>query len=270
MVLVCTVLVVAFVTGYVDQGMYIAMFGLALIMIVKGYGDVRFFDRETKLASSQVSVLENVHSFEEFLAGTKPSMFRSHIANLYEIAYTFPEVSQDNLIELMHSRLMARNRVVALFASVLVTLGLVGTILGLMIMMDKLKTQVRGASGEGAEQFIEKLFGPNGALDGLDTAFITTLIGAVLGGVVLRVLTSVVDANIMKYTAHVAELTEVYVLPSMRRTALELEEERTAAEEEPAPKQSSPQVQQPTVRVEVVQVEAPANGGDASEGPVTE
>ena len=56
----------------------------------------------------------------------------------------------------------------------------------------------------------------NGPLRGLGTAFYTTLLGAVLGGVVLRVLTNIVDASVMEYTAHIAELTEVYVLPYLR------------------------------------------------------
>lgn len=230
------VLVVTYVMDIVDIGMYAVMVGMAAIMIYKGFQDVVFFDRETKLASEQVKILETVHSFEAFLGQAKPSVFRNHIANLFEIAYTHPDVSQDNLIELLHFRLLSRNRVVELFSSILVTLGLIGTIVGLMIMMSRLQSQIIGAEAGNTNELIGRLFGDGGALVGLSTAFITTLIGAALGGVLLRVLTSVVDANIMRYIAHVAELTEVYVLPSMRRYALHIEEERKAAK--PAPTSS--------------------------------
>ncbi|GAB4543721.1 MAG: hypothetical protein Tsb0013_00050 [Phycisphaerales bacterium] len=230
MLAVCACLVVAYFAGAIDIGLYIAMFGLAILMMFKGFRDVRFFDRETRLASQQVALLERVHNFEDFLRQSKPSMFRSHIANLYEIAFTHPDVSQDTLIELLHSRLMARNRTVELFASVLVTLGLIGTIIGLMLMMNNLQEQVLAGTDGGTSELISKLFGPGGALVGLSTAFMTTLIGATLGGVVLRVLTSVVASNITRYTAHVAELTEVFVLPSMRRSAAHAANARQSTE----------------------------------------
>lgn len=219
----CLILLAAYGAGRIDQGMYLSMAVLGSITTLKGFNDVRFFDRETRLASEQVSILEQVSSFEEFFAVTAPSVFRRHLHNLYEIGHRYSGVSQDNLIELMHAQLLAGNRVVSMSGSVLVTQGLIGTILGLMLMMGKLQAQVSEMSALGSGQFIESLFGPNGALNGLDTAFITTLIGAALGGVFLRVLSSVVDANIMRYTAYVAELTEVYVLPSMRAVALEAE-----------------------------------------------
>lgn len=228
MMSVGAVLIVTYFLGVIDWGLYVSMFSLSGIMIFEGYRDVRFFDRETKLASQQVKILESVHSFEAFLNNSKPSVFKSHLSNLYEIAYTHPDVTQDTLIELLHSRLMARNRVIELFASVLVTLGLIGTIVGLMQMMAQLQLAMLDGGNDPAG-LLTRLFQDGGALSGLATAFLTTLIGAALGGVILRVLTSVVDANITRYVAHLAELTEVYVLPTLRRVAKDLENERTAA-----------------------------------------
>lgn len=228
MMSVGAVLVVTYFLGVIDWGLYVSMFSLAAIMIFEGYRDVRFFDSETKLASQQVKILESVHSFEAFLNNAKPSVFKSHLSNLYEIAYTHPDVTQDTLIELLHSRLMARNKVIELFASVLVTLGLIGTIVGLMQMMTQLQIAMLDGSNDPAG-LLTRLFQDGGALSGLATAFLTTLIGAALGGVILRVLTSVVDANITRYVAHLAELTEVYVLPTLRRVAKDLESERSAA-----------------------------------------
>ena len=117
----------------------------------------------------------------------------------------------------IHSRLAARNKIVELFASVLITLGLIGTILGLILMMGSL-TEVMSTS-EMDENLMKSLVGDQGPLSGLGVAFVTTLLGAVLGGVILRVLTSIVEANITEYTAHIAELTEVYVLPFLRKSA---------------------------------------------------
>lgn len=206
----------------IEYAMYLVIFGLAAGLIAKGYADAKFIDREMKLASDQVRILEEVDDFESFLERAPQSVFRSHIDNLYTISLSNPDVSQDNLIEVLHTRLMARNRVVELFSSILITLGLIGTILGLIIMMGDL-TETMGGGSVG-DELLAKLGDPNtGALRGLSTAFLTTLLGAIFGGVVLRVLTSVVDASIMRYTAHLAELTEVHVIPFMRQSARNLE-----------------------------------------------
>jgi hypothetical protein len=201
----------------IDEGLYVMISGLGIGLIVKGFLDARFIDSETRLASEQVRILEEVDDFETFLRRAPQSMFRAHIANLYTISLSHPDVSQDNLIEIIHARLLARNRVVELFASILITLGLIGTILGLMIMMTQL-TNIVGEKGA-TDDLLVRLVQEGGPLSGLSTAFITTLLGAVIGGVILRVLTNVIDSSVMRYTAHLAELTEVHVLPFLRRTA---------------------------------------------------
>ena len=68
--------------------------------------------------------------------------------------------------------------------------------------------QARGA-GDG---LLQALAATDGPLSGLGVAFMTTLIGAVLGGVVLRVLTAVVERHITDYVAEVAELTDIHVI----------------------------------------------------------
>ena len=58
-----------------------------------------------------------------------------------------------------------------------------------------------------------------GVLGGMGTAFYTTLLGAILGSVVLKVLSSVYTSNAEHLVAHIAELTEVYIVPVLRRKA---------------------------------------------------
>jgi len=228
MVLVFGVLSIAMIANSkaaIEWGMYIAIGGLGIGLIIKGFFDARFLDRETKLASQQVAILEEVDDFDTFLDRAPISVFRSHIDNLYTISLSQPDVYQDNLIEVLHSRLMAKNRVVELFASILITLGLIGTILGLIMMMDGLSAAL--ATPSGGDGLLDKIADPDsGPLAGLGTAFYTTLAGAIFGGVILRVLTSVIDASIMRYTAHLAELTEVHVLPYMRQLAKDREHQR--------------------------------------------
>lgn len=205
------------IDGLINIAMYGVISTLGLGLIVKGFFDVRFLHRETQLASEQIRVLEVVDNFDDFLARTEPSIFRKHIDNLHTIAKAHGDISQDNLIEFLHTRLLANNKVVELFSSILITLGLIGTILGLILMMDDLSAVMRTATLD--ESFMRILADESGPLSGLGVAFVTTLLGAIFGGVVLRVLTNVVESNIMDYTAHIAELTEVYVLPHMRATS---------------------------------------------------
>ena len=211
-VVTCTLLVTYFF-GAIDVGMYVVISGLGIILIGRSYLEAKYLHHETILASRQVCILEKVDSFEEFLAQTEPSMFSNHIENLHIISRHTAEISQDNLIALLHQRLHSRNSVVELFASILITLGLIGTIIGLIIMMNSLSDAL-----ERGGDLLAEVQEP---LSGLGTAFYTTLLGAVFGGVVLRVLGNIVSSNITRYVMHIAELTEVYVLPYMRKQAVE-------------------------------------------------
>ena len=194
------------------------LFGGAL---VKSYRDISFLDRETRVATQQVSQLQEVNDVTVFLQNARPSIFRSHIQALNTIFLSHSKISQDTILEIAHARLVARNRVVELLASILITLGLIGTILGLLIAVGGLGGVLQ-SDGQ-ADDMSDLIAHMKTTVDGLGTAFYTTLVGAVAGGVVLRILTSVVEAHIMRYIAHLAELAEIHVLPAMRRTAAQLE-----------------------------------------------
>ena len=193
--------------------------GFFLATLVKSYVDVRFLDNETRLASDQVRQLAEVNDVTRFLEISRPSIFRSHIESLYRIFKSHTEIQQDSLIEVTHARLIARNKVVELFSSILITLGLIGTIVGLIMSVGGL-SQTLESSSSGSEDIFAGMLK---TVKGLETAFYTTLLGALSGGVILRILTNVVDSAILRYMAHLAELTEVNVLPPLRRMAIQLE-----------------------------------------------
>lgn len=208
----------------VDTLFYGLITAVAVLTLSKSFYDAFWLSRETRLASEQVAELVELDDIGEFLDKAAPSVFRKHIQSLFTIFQEDHEISQNSLVELLHDRLLARNRLSELFASILITLGLIGTIVGLILMMANMRTSLDGFDINADDaNLIGELMADGGALAGLDTAFYTTLLGAIFGGVMLRVLTNVVEANITKYTAHIAELTEVNVLPSMRRTARELD-----------------------------------------------
>ena len=84
-------------------------------------------------------------------------------------------------------------------------------------MMTQLSEDIMANAGGG--NIMTTLVSEGGALSGLGIAFYTTLIGALFGGVILRILTSIVEEGITKYVALLAELTEVNVLPILRSHA---------------------------------------------------
>ncbi len=197
---------------------------LASLTLFRSFGDALFLSRETLTASQQVAELVELDDIEQFLKKTPDSLFRSHINSLFTIFQENHEISQETLIGILNDKLHAKNRVSELFSSILITMGLIGTIMGLIVMVGKLRLSLGDFDPENTTLFISSLMVEGGALSGLDTAFYTTLLGAILGGVVLRILTNVIEANITKYVTHIAELTEVHVLPSMRSHALQLYE----------------------------------------------
>ncbi|MBA55476.1 MAG: hypothetical protein CMK89_13560 [Pseudomonadales bacterium] len=188
------------------------------IAFYASFRDVRSLHREIHAASRQMRELIETDDIESFLNDTEKkrdlSYFRSHIASLYKIYTYSSEIYQDTLIEILNSKLLARNRKVELFSSILITLGLIGTIVGLIFMMTDL-TNLFDNAEQGIPQ-VSELLQSGGPLKGLGTAFFTTLIGALFGGVILRILTSIVEEGITKYVALLAELTEVNVLPVLR------------------------------------------------------
>lgn len=197
------------------QGTYVSIIILALFAfaVVKNFFDIRFINRQARLTDKQIDTLRASNNIYIFLQNSEPSLFRDHIDNLHEIFRRDCNISQDNLVTLLQSRLLAKTRLVEFCSSILVTLGLVGTIIGLIQSAGGL-SKVFMAISENDTSIMQ---GVEAALGGMGIAFYTTLMGAVLGGVCLRLLSNLVDANTEHVVSHIAELTEIYILPILRR-----------------------------------------------------
>lgn len=230
-------------SNVVEYTMYGVILGLAATLIGRQYGVMRMLQNEADRAGDVVRELapaidrdrestgdgeptQHTREAIQRLAHKIPNLqestprgsrryyFERHIAALESMSQSGHEPSQSVLIEILHERLSADNKAVELFASVLITLGLIGTILGLMLMMNSL-TDVMMASG-GGDGLLRALAGDEGPLAGLGVAFMTTLMGSVLGGVVLRVLTGIVERSISEFVALVAELSEVHIIGRLK------------------------------------------------------
>lgn len=198
-----------------SSGICIAISLLFIVGVVVNFFDIRYIDREMQRSDKHVTDMLSAPTYKEFMEASDESLLMSHLRNLYEIACKTPTVSQDNLIVLLQSKLNARISAVDILSSMLVTLGLVGTIVGLISSVGGIGTAMENTGGDNKTL----LEGVNVALSGMGTAFYTTLLGAVFGGIVLRFLAALVGKHCDSLIAHIAELSEVYIIPSLRDAA---------------------------------------------------
>ncbi len=98
-----------------------------------------------------------------------------------------PEIESMLNVELASYQRMSHSTEV--IGNLLITLGLIGTVMGLTLTLTGLTGSLE-ALGEDQELL---LAGLRQAMAGMGTAFYTTLLGAVLGGVLLRVFAQITD-----------------------------------------------------------------------------
>ena len=84
------------------------------------------------------------------------------------------------------------SRFVGLLGSLLITLGLIGTVMGLTITL----TGLNGALNNVGSDSMTMLASLSEALSGMGLAFYTTLLGAIMGGILLRVFAYISDNSI--------------------------------------------------------------------------
>ncbi|MDX8408810.1 MAG: MotA/TolQ/ExbB proton channel family protein [Mariprofundales bacterium] len=81
---------------------------------------------------------------------------------------------------------------VTLIANLLITMGLIGTVLGMTMMLSGLNGAL-SAIGDNQEVLLDGL---SSAMSGMGIAFYTTLLGSILGGVLLKVFAWITDSSI--------------------------------------------------------------------------
>ena len=197
------------------SGISIAIFGLFGVAILVNLRSVRSLRDEFACAATVVRTLDKKSGFQELLDAPPAGVFHHHVIDLYNISRHDPSVSQDSLVTLLYSRLMARSKIVSVLSSVLVSLGLIGTIVGLISMTNGLSGPLEslGESGDASSL----LSGMRETMKGLGTAFYTTLVVAILGSVVLKVLNSVYTSNVDHFVSYIAGVTEVRITPALRK-----------------------------------------------------
>ena len=95
---------------------------------------------------------------------------------------------------------------VEVIGNLLITLGLIGTVMGLTLTLTGLTSSLE-ALGHDQEML---LAGLQKAMAGMGTAFYTTLLGAVLGGILLRVFAQITENGVSALYDHLMRICLVY------------------------------------------------------------
>jgi predicted cation transporter len=135
--------------------------------------------------------------------------------DLQQMSKAGDDFSQDSLVTLIYSRMMAESKVVEVLAGVLVSLGLIGTIVGLIDMTGGLSDALASLGQDSDTTGL--LTGMRSSMAGLGTAFNTTLVGAILGSVAVRILNSVYTTNVDHLVSYVASTAEVSIIPRLKQ-----------------------------------------------------
>ncbi|ERN42373.1 hypothetical protein KR51_00008940, partial [Rubidibacter lacunae KORDI 51-2] len=157
-------------------------------------------------------------------------IFGKHVATLREISANKIAIDQQFSLEIVENKLLRREGWVQLSSNLLITLGMIGTVLGLTIAMGQLSGTIAAirdniaASADGSLPDLDApIAGLSGALAGMSTAFLTTLLGAVLGGLTLKLLSHSTVNLIEDLVDNIRHKTEAEVIPALQREVWERE-----------------------------------------------
>ena len=114
------------------------------------------------------------------------------IESLQHIDESGGQVDLNALSTVVFASHMRVSRVVGLLGSLLITMGLIGTVLGLTITLTGLNGALENISSDG----MAVLLGIREAMSGMGMAFYTTLLGSIMGGILLRVFAYITDNSI--------------------------------------------------------------------------
>jgi hypothetical protein len=122
-----------------------------------------------------------------------------------------------NLVSAYGAKIKARVDNIGVISGMLITIGLLGTVVGLIITVTGLGNVL---NANGADYAAMKA-GLNQTVSGMGTAFYTTFFGALLGGVVLKVLGSEMKKSATQLVADTLRFSELFLAPQFTKASSE-------------------------------------------------
>src|SRR3569833_3421601 len=155
------------------------------------------------------------------LAGINPENPASAVERVFlslkEVIRKNDQPDVEALLDMEMGPYHRTSHAVDIIGNLLITLGLIGTVVGLTMTLAGLTTSL-DALGHDQERL---LAGLTRAMGGMGTAFYTTLLGSVLGGVLLRVFSMITEHGIEGLSESLKKICMVYcssdLKPSLER-----------------------------------------------------
>ena len=144
----------------------------------------------------------------------KPKAVNDFYESLKIVASSNESPNVETLIEMEYANLNRRSHATEVMGNLLITLGLIGTVMGLTLTLTGLTTSL-DALGQDQDLL---LAGLRKAMSGMGTAFYTTLLGAVLGGVLLRIFALVTEYGLGSLHDYITKTCMVYLSADFKPT----------------------------------------------------
>lgn len=146
--------------------------------------------------------------------GKKPRTVNRFFESLKVVAMSNETPQIEVLLEMEYATLSRRSHAIEVVGNLLITLGLIGTVMGLTLTLTGLTTSL-DALGQDQDLLLEGL---RKAMGGMGTAFYTTLLGAVLGGVLLRIFALITDNGIGSLQDYITKICMVHLTSDFNPT----------------------------------------------------
>ncbi len=144
----------------------------------------------------------------------KPRTVNRFFESLKIVAMSNESPQIEILLDMEYSTLTRRCHAIEVLGNLLITLGLIGTVMGLTLTLTGLTASL-DALGQDQDLLLEGL---RKAMSGMGTAFYTTLLGAVLGGVLLRIFALITDNGIGGLQDYITKICMVHLSSDFKPT----------------------------------------------------
>jgi len=183
------------------------------------------------IQSLRVSILNTyeLKQLKKLTESRDPTHIKGSMKSVFENSLKLidqgDEVDFSSMLSNYQNQYLNMVRSVSVVSGVLITTGLLGTVIGLIITVSGI-SNVLNAVGQDYEMMIR---GMNKTVEGMGSAFYTTFFGGLLGGVVLRLLSTENSRSASRLIADCEYLGACWIMPLSRRagrsSSIDLEKE---------------------------------------------
>lgn len=158
-------------------------------------------------------------AMERGLSGVQPTAKKKKAVNRFFDSLRTTSASNETpnieaLVSTEFSGYLRMSHGIEVLGNLLITLGLIGTVIGLTLTLTGLTTSL-DALGHDQDLLLKGL---RQAMGGMGTAFYTTLLGAVLGGVLLRIFALITENGISSLNDTLVKTCLVHCAPDFRQS----------------------------------------------------